>query len=99
MGKTGSKGMAPEQLTQLSECTHFDKKELNRWYKGFIKDCPDGQLDKKQFIELYSSFYEKGNPAKFAAHVFRTFDVNDDHKIGTYIFIFTHYNYYFCSSL
>ena len=81
MGKTGSK-IPSEELDMLMCSTHFDAKELKRWYNGFIKDCPDGQLDKDQFVELYSSFYESGNAKKFAEHVFRTFDVNSDNKIG-----------------
>lgn len=84
MGKGGSK-IPPEELRELTEHTHFDEKELKRWYNGFIKDCPDGLLNKEQFTELYSSFYESGNAKKFAEHVFRTFDVNGDASIGMYI--------------
>ena len=81
MGKGGSK-IPPEELKELVNRTHFDEKELRRWYKGFAKDCPDGRLNKEQFVELYSSFYDNGNANKFAEHVFRTFDVNNDETIG-----------------
>ncbi|XP_057301219.1 neurocalcin homolog [Hydractinia symbiolongicarpus] len=86
MGKGGSK-IPPEELRELTEHTHFDEKELKRWYNGFIKDCPDGLLNKEQFTELYSSFYESGNAKKFAEHVFRTFDVNGDASIDFREFI------------
>lgn len=83
MGSNGSKTrIPPEELSELLQITHFDQKELKKWYLGFIKDCPDGTLDKNQFIDLYSSFYASGNARKFASHVFRTFDVNADGKIG-----------------
>lgn len=81
MGKGGSK-IPPEELKELVKNTHFEEKELRKWYKGFVKDCPDGRLDKKQFVELYGSFYDSGNANKFAEHVFRTFDVNNDETIG-----------------
>lgn len=90
MGVHGSKElkvMPPEELSQLVKCTHFNRNELKKWYRGFIKDCPDGELDHKQFIDLYNKFFEGGNPSKFAGHVFRTFDVNDDHKIDFREFI------------
>lgn len=83
MGVNGSKKkIPPEELSQLMEHTHFDAKELKKWYHGFIKDCPDGALSKEQFINLYSRFYENGNADKFATHVFRTFDNNNDGSIG-----------------
>jgi hypothetical protein len=29
------------------------------------KDCPDGTIDKKQFIDIYKQFYPKGKADKF----------------------------------
>ena len=81
MGKGGSK-IPVEELNTLMANTHFDSKELKQWYQGFIKDCPDGQLNKEQFAELYCGFYDSNNAGKFSEHVFRTFDVNGDGKIG-----------------
>ena len=93
MGVHGSKSkIPPEQLCELVNHTHFDSKELKKWYNGFLKECPDNQMSKEQFIKLYSSFYAHGNAAKFAQHVFRTFDYNSDGNIGeladSFLFIF-----------
>ena len=84
MGAQGSKDkkIPPEQLSELIQLTHFEKKELKKWYQGFIKDCPDRTMNQEQFIELYSRFYSHGNADKFATHVFRTFDCNNDGSIG-----------------
>ncbi|CEP08048.1 hypothetical protein [Parasitella parasitica] len=73
MGKAQSK-LSPEQLTDLQKCTYFEKKELQQWYKGFLKDCPSGQLDKTEFQKIYKQFFPFGDPSRFADYVFNVFD-------------------------
>jgi hypothetical protein len=45
------------------------------------RDCPNGQLTRKKFLEVYSSFFPMGNAEKFCEHVFRTFDSDNSGKI------------------
>ena len=54
--------------------------ESPRRYKGFLKDCPSGQLDKTEFSRIYKQFFPFGDPGEFADYVFNVFD-ND--KNGT----------------
>ena len=49
-------------------------------YKGFLKDCPSGQLDKAEFGKIYKQFFPFGDPGEFADYVFNVFD---DDKNGT----------------
>lgn len=49
-------------------------------YKGFLKDCPSGQLDKAEFGKIYKQFFPFGDPGEFADFVFNVFD---DDKNGT----------------
>jgi len=79
MGKSQSK-LTSEQVQDLQRSTYFDKKELQQWYKGFLKDCPSGTLDKSEFQKIYKQFFPFGDPSSFADYVFNVFD-ND--KNGT----------------
>ncbi|EFX03580.1 neuronal calcium sensor 1 [Grosmannia clavigera kw1407] len=79
MGKSQSK-LSQEQLSELQKSTHFDKKELQQWYKGFLKDCPSGMLTKDEFQKIYRQFFPFGDPSSFADYVFNVFDSD---KSGT----------------
>ncbi|KAG0297030.1 Neuronal calcium sensor 1 [Linnemannia gamsii] len=80
MGRSQSK-LTAEELEDLQQCTRFDKKELRQWYKGFIKDCPSGQLDKSEFHNIYKQFFPFGDSSTFADYVFNVFDTNKNGMI------------------
>ena len=74
MGNRTTK-LKKEELDDLLECTHFSKKEIEDWYKGFMKSCPNGSVSNEDFQDMYSDFFE-GDASDFASHVFRTFDTD-----------------------
>ncbi|KAK3170705.1 Neuronal calcium sensor 1 [Lepraria neglecta] len=79
--------LSQDELNQLQKDTHFDKKELQQWYKGFLKDCPSGMLAKEEFQKIYKQFFPFGDPTSFADYVFNVFDADKSGSIDFKEFI------------
>src|SRR5689334_2198538 len=78
MGKSNSKPkLAQDDLDFLKRNTRFTEKEIRRWYKGFVRNCPKGHLTKAQFMEVYKNFFPSGAAERFCEHAFRTFDADN----------------------
>ena len=41
-----------------------------------MEDCPDGELTKEQFVEMYNRIFPGGRADRFSEIIFRTFDAD-----------------------
>ncbi|KAK6455547.1 uncharacterized protein RJT20DRAFT_128819 [Scheffersomyces xylosifermentans] len=86
MGKAVSK-LSKDDLKSLRQATYFDKRELQQWYKGFIRDCPSGQLSEEEFSKVFKQFFPFGDPADYCHYLFQVFDVDNSKYIDFKEFI------------
>jgi len=74
MGKGQS---VPEtEISDIITSTHFNKGDIKRWYKKFMKNFPDGQMNETQFFQIYGKLFSSENT--IARNIFRSFDHNND---------------------
>ncbi|CAF1000865.1 unnamed protein product [Rotaria sordida] len=86
MGNEGAKkgpllGLKPKQIAMLKTNTEYTEKDIQEWHDDFLRSSPTGELNKKQFIDMYKKFYRNRNADAYCSLVFSTFDTNDDGMI------------------
>lgn len=86
MGKAVSK-LSKDEIKQLRDRTLFDKRELQQWYKGFLRDCPSGQLSEEEFAKVFKQFFPFGEPHDYCNYLFRIFDTDNSKYIDFKEFI------------
>jgi hypothetical protein len=52
-GKKDPTVLTDEDIRILKLNTQYSEEEIQAWHSGFLKDCPSGKLDKKQFLNVY----------------------------------------------
>lgn len=70
--------LSDEEIERLTKNTTYSRQQIQDWHSGFLRDCPNGKLDKKKFLEVYKKFYPEGKAEKFCSQVFKTFDSDDN---------------------
>ena len=63
--------LTEDELNLLKTSTLYSEEEIQAWHTGFLKDCPTGQLDKKQFLHLYRVSYCSNRSINLGALVCR----------------------------
>jgi len=80
-GKKDPTILTDEDIRTLKLNTQYSDEEIQAWHSGFLKDCPSGKLDKKQFLNVYKKFYPEGKADKYCNFVFKAFDTDNNNWI------------------
>ena len=83
MGHRSTKLRQPvvEQLVTENENV-FGEREVQDWFKGFVRNCPTGHLTLEDFVTVYKAFGFPGDSSKFAELVYRSFEKNEEGVIS-----------------
>lgn len=75
-------GPRMEGIEDLMAVSKFTREELQRMYRGFKNECPNGCVDKDIFKKIYSQFFPYGDSSQYAQFIFNTFDTDKDGKVS-----------------
>jgi Ca2+-binding EF-hand superfamily protein len=63
-------------LDMLHTQSKMPKAEIILWHEHFIKQCPNGKMDKKTFLEYYQKFKKDVNVEEIVDRCFEAFDAD-----------------------
>ncbi len=86
MGNNNSAKVSTEltdtTIDELMAKTALSRDEIKRMHGEFLRDCPNGRLDKKLFTKIYKQLYPNGNATKFCNICFQAYDKDKSGYIG-----------------
>jgi len=86
-GKFDPTKLTEEDIETIIKCTNLKRPEIVGLHKNFIKECPSGKLNKKDFLKLFNEMHpldkKKQKADKFCDYVFNVIDTK---KTGTITF-------------
>lgn len=72
--------MAEDELEVLLKRTKFNKEDIEKWYKIFMKSHPDGKMSRDQFHDIYGKVYTEEE--SISENIFKSFDHNGDGEVS-----------------
>ena len=80
-----SKRMLREQdLTFLVQNTRLQEDEVRASYKQFIRQHPDGLMDRETFREMMRDCYPSADIGNIETHLFRMYDDNEVSRFNSF---------------
>jgi len=69
-----SLSLSPEDVDYLRRNTSYNEMEIREWYRGFKRDCPNGQMSRAKVERLYSMVMSASDAPVFVDQIFAIFD-------------------------
>lgn len=68
----------------ICENTGFSEEKVIEWHGHFLEQCPDGKLNKEEFISFYSSLIpgDSAEEEEFCSLIFEVYDTDGDGEIN-----------------
>jgi len=73
--------MSQESINYVVQKTDFTRVDVEQYYANFIKEHPDGKIDKKGFRRFMKKGFPSENIEKLEKHIFRIYDANNNGTI------------------
>ena len=73
--------VSQESIDFVIEKTQATREDVQSCYDNFIKEYPDGKMDKKGFREMMKKCFPDQDIGKLENHIYRMFDANNNGKI------------------
>ncbi|CAG7834490.1 unnamed protein product [Allacma fusca] len=83
----GKSRLSTKTIASLQDVTYFSDQEIQEWYKAFIKEVPDGQMNIDQFLNVWKDLFFNNKKKSsidsvelqsYGKQVFRLIDRNGD---------------------
>lgn len=87
MGNHQTHGLQPQVVTSLRKETGFSSGEISDLYRQFREDSKDLYMTAEKISDMYRAVFPHGDPERFGAKVFATFDKSGAGKVDFHEFI------------
>ena len=67
--------LSKDDFEYLENNTQCNKATIEEYYKGYIKECPNGKIRKYQFLKMYKMLFPGGKPDLFSELLFTSLEV------------------------
>lgn len=85
---SGAKQLSESEIEFIEANTDFSRAQILKWHSEFVNDCPEGRLDKSQFVRFYSQLVSSSGgkganevKAEYCESVFKAFDTDSSGHI------------------
>ena len=62
------------EVKEMCEASSYSEKQVKEWYRGFVSQCPGGELDKEKLFDMYCLLLPPGIARIFVEQLFTLFD-------------------------